>query len=330
MSMDLKHKRIVVTGGSGFLGTAVVRRLHAEGCSETLVPRSSQYDLRKPGDARRMLDELSPHIVIHAAGVVGGIAANASQPARFLHDNLLLGLNLLEAAQGRHIEKFVSISSVCAYPKNAPIPLREQDLWDGYPESTNAGYGLAKRVMIPAVQAYRDQYGIAAISLLPTNLYGPGCDFDPAHCHAMAAIIRKCVEAKEAGEPTITLWGDGTPTREFLFVDDAAEGIVLATRHYDDGEPVNLGCTQEISIAQLAAEIQQLTGYNGRIEWDASRPNGQPRRRVDATRAADRFGFRASTRWQVGLRATLDWYLEHRERLLAAEQEGLKWPAGKH
>jgi GDP-L-fucose synthase len=283
--MDLARKRIMVTGGAGFLGQYVVSELRARGCSDIFVPRSVEYDLRTPDGVRRAFDDSSAEVVFHLAAVVGGIGANRARPGTFFYDNLIMGILLMEEARQREIEKFITVGTVCSYPKFTPVPFREEDLWNGYPEETNAPYGLAKKMLLVQGQAYRAQYGFNAIFLIPTNLYGPGDKFDLETSHVIPALIRKCVDAKEAGEDEIVVWGDGSPTREFLYVADAAEGIVLAAERYDGADPINLGSGFEISIRELVEIIKELTGFNGRVIWDTSKPNGQPRRRVDTSKA---------------------------------------------
>ena len=312
--MELANKRIVVTGGAGFLGTHVVEQLRRRGCQRIFVPRSKQYDLTKEADIVRMLDDFRPEIVIHLAAVVGGIGANLKNPGKFFYDNLMMGTQLIEQSRLRGVEKFVAIGTICSYPKFAPVPFRESDLWNGYPEETNAPYGLAKKMMLVQLEAYRRQYGFRSIYLLPVNLYGEGDNFDPETSHVIPAVIRKCLEAVEQGKKQIVLWGTGAATREFLYAADAAEGIVLATERYDEPEPVNLGSGQEISIRELAELIAKLCGFQGEIVWDASKPDGQPRRRLDTTRAAERFGFTAKTGLLEGLTRTIAWYRKQRDK----------------
>ncbi|MGQ9491464.1 MAG: GDP-L-fucose synthase family protein [Anaerolineae bacterium] len=306
--MEWANKRVMVTGGAGFLGSYVVDSLRARGCHEIFVPRSAKYDLCYLSDVRRAFDDSRPDIVIHLAAVVGGIGANQARPGEFFYDNLMMGLLVMEEARLRGVEKFITVGTVCAYPKFTPVPFREEDLWNGYPEETNAPYGLAKKMLLVQAQAYRAQYGFNAIYLLPTNLYGPGDKFAPAVSHVIPALIRKCVEAVAEGKDEIVVWGDGTPTREFLYVKDAAEGILLATERYNGSEPVNLGSGFEISIRDLVEMIARLTGFTGRVVWDVSKPNGQPRRRLDTSRAEREFGFRATTPFEEGLRQTIEWY----------------------
>jgi len=305
----LPDKRIVVTGGAGFLGRHLIARLRKMGCKDIFDPAHKDYDLTRLDAIERMLDEHRPEVLIHLAAAVGGIGANRANPGRFFYENAIMGIQLIEAAWRRGIEKTVVLGTICAYPKFTPVPFREDELWNGYPEETNAPYGLAKKMLLVQCQAYREQYGMNAIYLLPVNLYGPGDNFDLNSSHVIPALIRKCLEAVEAGREEIVLWGDGSPTREFLYVEDAAEGIVLATEQYDKSDPVNLGSGMEISIRDLATTIAEMTGFTGRIVWDTNQPNGQPRRRLDVSRAESEFGFRAATSFEVGLRKTIDWYI---------------------
>ncbi len=315
-------RRVIVTGGGGFLGQAVVRRLQAGGADSIFVPRSKDYDLRTKEGIDRALADGRPQMVIHLAAVVGGIGANRENPGRFFYENAIMGIQLMEQARLAGVEKFVTIGTVCAYPKFTPVPFREDDLWNGYPEETNAPYGLAKRMLLVQGQAYRQQYGFNAIYLLPVNLYGPGDNFDPRSSHVIPALIKKCVDARESGAPSIEVWGTGAASREFLYVDDAAEGIVLAAERYDGPEPVNLGVGREITIRDLVALIVRLTGYRGELRWDTTKPDGQPRRALDTSRARERFGFVARMPWENGLRATIDWYERRAEAARAtAESE---------
>ena len=305
-------KRVCVTGGAGFLGSYVVDQLGRRGCASIVVPRRTDYDLVNGDAVRRLYADAKPHIVIHLAAVVGGIGANRAHPGRFFYDNLMMSVQLLHEGHRTGIEKFVGIGTVCAYPKHTPVPFRESDLWNGYPEETNAPYGLAKKMLLVQGQAYRQEYGTNAIFLLPVNLYGPRDSFDPESSHVIPALIKKCVDARMAGAPAIEVWGDGSATREFLHAADAAEGILLAAERYDGDEPVNLGSAFEISIRELVDLIARLSGFDGRIEWDASKPNGQPRRKLDTSRAKALFGFESRTTFETGLRETIDWYLASR------------------
>lgn len=300
-----KDKSVVVTGGAGFLGSFVVTKLRERGATSIFIPNSRAYDLRDLGAIRRMLEAARPDLVIHLAARVGGIGANRANPATFFYDNLMMGTQLLHESYRHGVKKFVAIGTVCAYPKFTPVPFKEEDLWNGYPEETNAPYGLAKKMLLVQSQAYRQQYGFNSIFLLPVNLYGPGDNFDPTSSHVIPALIRKCVEAKERGDEYIEVWGTGSATREFLYVEDAAEGIVLAAERYDGPEPVNLGSGMEISIRDLVHLIARLTGFEGEIRWDSSKPDGQPRRCLDTSRAELAFGFRARTCFEEGLRRTL-------------------------
>jgi GDP-L-fucose synthase len=302
----------MVTGGGGFLGQAVVRRLKAGGAEQVMVVRSADYDLRTLDGVRRALADGRPDLVIHLAAVVGGIGANRENPGRFFYENAIMGIQLMEEARLRGISKFVTVGTVCAYPKFTPVPFREEDLWAGYPEETNAPYGLAKKMLLVQGEAYREQYGFNAIHLIPVNLYGPGDNFDPASSHVIPALIKKCIDARNAGSQAIEAWGTGAASREFLYVDDAAEGIVLAAERYDNGEPVNLGVGREITIRALTELIVRLTGFSGEVRWDPSKPDGQPRRALDTSRAWQRFGFRAATSLEDGLRRTIAWYEEAR------------------
>jgi GDP-L-fucose synthase len=301
-------QRVLVTGGAGFLGRHVVDRLRTQGCPTIVAPRRSEYDLRDLRAVVRLYDDARPSLVVHLAAAVGGIGANRERPAEFFFDNLIMGTQLLDQAWRHGVPKFVAIGTVCAYPSAAPIPFREEDLWNGYPEETNAPYGLAKKMLLVQSQAYRQQYDYNSIFLLPVNLYGPGDNFDPRTSHVIPALVRSCVEAVERGDEEIVLWGDGTPTREFLYVDDAAEGIVLAAERYNSSDPVNLGSGEEVSIADLADRIARAVGFRGHIAWDATKPNGQLRRRLDTTKAEARFGFRAQTSFDEGLKRTIEWY----------------------
>ncbi len=315
MSNFWEGKRVTVTGGAGFLGSFVVAELQKRGATDIFVPRSKDYDLVKYDDVVRMLENARPDIVIHLAAHVGGIGANRLHPAEFFYDNLMMGVQLMHESWKRGVEKFVAIGTVCAYPKYTPVPFKEDDLWNGYPEETNAPYGLAKKMLLVQAQAYRQQYGFNAIYLLPVNLYGPRDNFDLESSHVIPALIRKMVEAKERGDKHVVLWGDGSPTREFLYVEDAAEGIVQATELYNGPEPVNLGSGQEISIKDLAEIIAEQTGFQGELIWDTTKPNGQPRRALDVSRAKRYFGWEAKTPFEDGLRRTVDWFLAHRHEI---------------
>jgi len=309
-----QKNRVVVTGGAGFLGSAVVQKLREHEFKDIVVPRSKEYDLREQRAIVRLYEETQPQIVIHLAAVVGGIGANQANPGSFFYDNAIMGIQMMEYARRFAVEKFVAIGTVCAYPKFATVPFREDDLWNGYPEETNAPYGLAKKMMLVQAQAYRAQYDFNVIYLLPVNLYGPGDNFDLNTSHVIPALVRKCIDARENNEREITLWGDGSPTREFLYVDDAANAIVLATERYNGGEPVNLGTGKEISIRELAQMIAEEVGFSGDIIWDKNKPNGQPRRCLDTTRAKQLFGFEAQHRLRDGIAQTVRSYLHDRMR----------------
>jgi GDP-L-fucose synthase len=303
-----EKETVVVTGGAGFLGSHVVETLQKKGCRSVIIPRVEDYDLRFEGNIRRLYESARPTMVIHLAAVVGGIGANMENPGKYFYDNAIMGIQLIELARQYNIAKFVAIGTICAYPKFCPVPFREDELWNGYPEETNAPYGLAKKMMLVQAQAYRQQYGYDAIFLLPVNLYGPGDNFNPRSSHVIPALIKKCVEAQTQGAQEVVVWGDGSATREFLYVEDAAEGIVLAAEKYDESEPVNLGAGFEISIKDLVHLIARLTGFQGRIVWDTTKPNGQPRRMLDTARAREKFGFVAKTGFEEGLAKTIDWY----------------------
>jgi GDP-L-fucose synthase len=305
-------RKVVVTGGAGFLGRHVVARLQGKGCTAIVVPRSRECDLRDRDAIARLLDESQADIIVHLAANVGGIGANQQHPGRLFYDNLVMGVELMEQARQRGVEKFVAIGTVCAYPKFTPVPFKEDNLWDGYPEETNAPYGLAKKMLLVQAQAYRQEYGFNAIYLIPVNLYGPWDSFNPISSHVIPALILKCQQALDSGADFIEVWGTGRASREFLYVDDAAEGIVLAAEHYRGPEPVNLGTGQEITIADLAAAIARRMGFEGQIRWDTSKPDGQPRRRLDISRAKEMLGFTAATDLEDGLRAAIAWFREHR------------------
>ena len=311
------NERVMVTGGGGFLGAHLVNKLRDRGCAAVFVPRRREYDLRHLGGIQRALQAAAPSLVIHLAARVGGIGANRDHPAEFFYDNLMMSAQMLHESWRAGVPKFVALGTICAYPKLTPVPFREADLWNGYPEETNAPYGLAKKMMLVQSECYRQQYGYNSIFLLPVNLYGPGDNFDLDSSHVIPALIRKCVEAAESGANQIEVWGDGSPTREFLYVEDAAEGILLAAEHYSSSDPVNLGSGREISIRDLVATVARLTEFTGTIQWDPSKPNGQPRRCVDTSRAEERFGFRASVSFEDGLRRTVEWYLERRTHAAA-------------
>jgi GDP-L-fucose synthase len=305
-------KRVLVTGGSGFLGTCLVEKLRAKSPQDIFVPRRKDYDLVEWDNVVRVYKDARPDIVLHLAGNVGGIGANRANPGRFFYDNLMMGVQLMEYGRRQGLSKFVALGTICSYPKHTPVPFREDELWNGYPEETNAPYGLAKKMLLVQSQAYREQYGFNAIFLLPVNLYGPNDNFNPETSHAIPAIIRKCVDAVNSGAKEVVLWGTGKATREFLHVDDAAEGILLASERYNSSEPVNIGAGMEISIADLATLIGRLSGFQGRIVWDSTKPDGQPRRSLDTKRAAEHFGFLARVPFEEGLRETIEWYRAHR------------------
>lgn len=307
-----KNKRICVTGGAGFLGSHLIENLRKRGADNIFIPKIEDYDLVQQKDILRMLDDSNPDVILHLAAHVGGIGANREHPAEFFYDNLMMGVQLMHEAWKRGVDKFVAIGTVCAYPKFTPVPFREDDLWNGYPEETNAPYGLAKKMLLVQAQSYRQQYGYNALFLIPVNLYGPRDNFRPESSHVIPALIKKCIEAKENGDKEVVIWGDGSPTREFIYVEDAAEGIASATEKYDGSEPVNIGSGNEISIKDLARLIARLTGFVGMMVFDTSKPNGQPRRGLDVSRAENLFEFRAKTNFEDGLRATIEWYLKNR------------------
>ena len=317
-------KKVIVTGGAGFLGKYVVDKLRTRGAENIIIPHIEQYDLTKIEAINRLFDDHGIHpgensnhedkvVIIHLAALVGGIEANRRRPADYFYANLMMGTQLMHEAWRRAVDKFVAIGTICAYPKFTSLPFKEENLWDGYPEETNAPYGLAKKMLLVQAQAYRQQYGFNAIFLLPVNLYGPGDNFDLQTSHVIPALIRKCVEAQDRGDEQIIVWGDGSPTREFLYVEDAAEGILLASENYNKSDPVNLGSGHEISIRELVTTITRLTGFEGELIWDTSKPNGQPRRVLDTSKAEEYFGFRAKTDFETGLRETIEWYRENRE-----------------
>ena len=306
-----ENKRVVVTGGAGFLGFYVVEKLREQGCRHIFIPRSRDYDLREKEAIVRLYEDSKPDIVIHLAAVVGGIGANRKHPGKFFYDNAIMGIQLIEQARQRGMEKFVCVGTICAYPKFTPVPFKEEDLWNGYPEETNAPYGLAKKMLLVQLQAYRQQYGFNGIYLLPVNLYGPHDNFDPEYSHVIPALIKKFVDAKRRGDEKIVAWGTGEATREFLYVEDAAEGIVLAAERYNKPNPVNLGAGEEIKVADLACLIKDLSGFEGEVEWDTSKPDGQPRRRLDTSRARREFGFEAEVKLGEGLEKTIRWYMKN-------------------
>jgi len=310
MSGWWKGRRIVVTGGAGFLGSRIVEKMRSQG-AEVSVPRSRDYNLVDGAAVQRMFQDMRPEVVVHGAAVVGGIGANRANPGRFFYENLMMGAQCLEQARLHGVKKFVAIGTICAYPKMTPVPFHETELWSGYPEETNAPYGLAKKMLLVQSQAYRQQYGFNSVFLLPVNLYGPNDNFNPSSSHVIPALIRKCCEATAEGRDEIEVWGTGRATREFLYVDDCAEAIVLATERYDGPEPVNIGAGFEISIKDLAEMIARLSGFKGKLRWDATKPDGQPRRCLDVSRATQLFGFKAATRFEQGLAATIEWYRNH-------------------
>lgn len=308
MSDTFPHRKVTVTGGAGFLGRFVIEKLQAFEGVEVFVPRSHDYDLTEKDSIVRMLNDSKPDLVIHLAAVVGGIGHNQKNPGKFFYDNLMMGAQLIEQSRLAGVKKFLATGTVCAYPKFTPVPFKEDDLWNGYPEETNAPYGLAKKMMLVQSQAYRDQYGFNSIFILPANLYGPGDNFDLETSHVIPALIRKCVEARHTGADYIEVWGSGSASRDFLYVEDCAEGIVKAAAHYDEGDPVNLGNGREITIKELVEIIARLASFEGEIHWQSEKPDGQPRRQLDTTRAFERFGFQAQTSLEEGLRQTIDWY----------------------
>jgi GDP-L-fucose synthase len=309
---DLSKKRMLVTGGSGFVGRHVLAALRARGCDHIAAPRRSEFDLTRERDVATLFADVRPEVVIHLAAVVGGIGANRTHPGRFFYENALMGLNLIEQARKSGVEKFVGVGTICSYPKFAPVPFKEDDLWNGYPEETNAPYGIAKKLLLVQGQAYRQEYGLNAIHLLPVNLYGPHDNFDPVSSHVIPALVRKCLEARDGGQPVVQCWGSGLATREFLYVGDVAEAFVLATECYNSPEPVNIGAGFEISIRDLTTLIGEVTGFTGRFVFDPTQPDGQPRRMLDTTRARDAFGFTAKTPFREGLARTVAWYEQAR------------------
>ena len=312
--LNLSSKAILVTGGGGFLGSHIVEKLRNQGCS-VAAPRKAEYDLSDPNQIKRLFEEVKPQVVIHGAAVVGGIGANRDNPGSFFYQNAIMGIQLIEACRIFSVEKSVILGTICAYPKFTPVPFREVNLWDGYPEGTNAPYGIAKKMLLVQCQAYRQQYGTNSVYLLPVNLYGPRDNYDPGTSHVIPALITKCVEAVQQNRSEIVLWGDGSATREFLYVEDAAAAVIAAAESYNGAEPVNIGSGSEISIRDLAGKIAEMTGFRGRIVWDTSKPNGQPRRCLDVSRARELFDFSASISLEDGLRTTIDWYLTHNHHL---------------
>ncbi len=318
--MKVADKRVLVTGGSGFLGRHVLDALRRHGCRDAIVVRKAEHDLTHEPDVKRLFEQVRPHVVIHLAAVVGGIGANRDNPGTFFYQNVMMGALTMEQARRSGVEKFVGVGTICEYPKLAPVPFLERDLWNGYPEETNAPYGMAKKMLLVQGQAYRQQYGFDAIHVLPVNLYGPHDNFDPSSSHVIPALIRKCLEAVETGAPEVVCWGTGNATREFLYVEDCADAIVLATEEYDRAEPVNLGAGFEISIRDLAEIIASLTGFTGRLAFDRTKPDGQPRRSLDVTRAKHAFGFGATTDFRTGLKRTIEWYKAERLKPVAASR----------
>jgi GDP-L-fucose synthase len=312
MSGFFEDRRIVVTGGAGFLGSYVIEGLQRRGCKNIVVPKIEDYDLVQMDNVVRMYSDMKPDIAIHLAAVVGGIGANREHPGEFFYKNLMMGVQLIEQGRLHNIEKFVAIGTICAYPKFTPVPFMEEDLWEGYPEETNAPYGLAKKMLLVQSQSYRAEYGFNSIFLLPVNLYGPGDNFDPASSHVIPALIKKCIDAIEVGADHIDCWGTGNVSREFIYASDATEGILLATEHYNGSEPVNIGAGFEITIKELAEKIVRLTGFGGELRWDPSKPDGQPRRCLDTSRAKKLFGFEAKIKFEEGLKATIEWYKQNR------------------
>lgn len=329
MTSYWKDRTVLITGGGGFLGSRIVNRLANAGCPEVIVPRSRKYNLVEGASVRKLFRDVRPDVVIHAAAVVGGIGANQAHPGQFFYQNLMMGVQVMEEARRSGVGKFVAIGTICCYPKYCPVPFREKDLWNGYPEETNAPYGLAKKMLLVQSQAYRKEYGFNSIFLLPVNLYGPGDNFDPASSHVIPALVRKCLEAVRRNEDVIEVWGSGRATREFLYVDDCADAVVRAAEFYDGAEPVNIGVGEEISIRALAQLIARLVGFGGRLVWNRSRPDGQPRRCVDTSRARSAFGFIASTSLEEGLRKTIAWYRKHGGLSCETSHELLKAHRGK-
>ncbi len=313
--MFWKNKKVIVTGGAGFLGSYVVEELQKKGCNQIFIPRSSEYDLTKKEDIIKMLRYFKPDIIIHLAAVVGGIGANMKRPAEFFYKNLIMGVELIEQARLNNVKKFVAIGTVCSYPKFTPVPFKEEDIWNGYPEETNAPYGLAKKMLLVQSQAYRKQYGFNSIFLIPVNLYGPRDNFDPESSHVIPALIKKMADAKLEGKSNIVVWGSGKASREFIYAKDAAKGIVLGAEKYNKAEPVNIGSGMEITIKGLVEKLKAITGFKGEIIWDKTKPDGQPRRCLDVSRAKKEFGFYAETSFDEGLRKTVEWYVENKGKL---------------
>ena len=309
-----KERKVCVTGGDGFLGSYVLEKLAERGATQVFVPKIEEYNIVDPEAVKRLLADANPDLILHLAANVGGIGANQARPAEFFYDNLMMGVQLMHEAWKAGVSKFVAIGTVCAYPKFTPVPFREETLWDGYPEETNAPYGLAKKMLLVQSQSYRQQYNFNSIFLIPVNLFGPGDNFNLETSHVIPALIRKCFEAQERGDDEIVVWGDGSPTREFLYAADAAEGILLAAERYESSDPVNLGSGEEISIKDLVTKIVEFTGFEGRLVWDTSRPNGQPRRGLDTSRAKERFGFQAQVKLEEGLKRTVEWYRKARKQ----------------
>jgi len=310
-----QNKKVIVTGGSGFLGSFVVEKLKQRNAADVFVPRSSQYDLRQTDEITRMLQDFKADMIIHLAALAGGIGANSARPAEFFYNNLMMGVPLLHQAWQQNVEKFVAVGSICSYPKFTPLPFKEENLWDGYPEETNAPYGLAKKMLLVQAQAYRQQYGYNTIYLMPVNLYGPRDNFNLETSHVIPALIRKAIEAGERGDKELPVWGDGSPTREFLYVEDAADGIIAAAENYNGSEPVNIGSGQEISIKDLVEMVVRLTDFNGQLVWQTDKPNGQPRRGLDVSRAKEYFGWSAQVSFEEGMRRTIEWFKENRDKI---------------
>lgn len=318
-------KKVLVTGGAGFLGSFVVERLTDRNCKNIFIPRSQDYNLVDMEDVKRVYKDADPDIVIHLAASVGGIGVNMENPGKFFYDNLMMGAQMMEQGRLSGIEKFVALATICSYPKFTPVPFKEEELWNGYPEETNAPYGLAKKMLLVQSQAYRQQYGFNSCCLFPVNLYGPGDNFDPESSHVIPALIKKCIDAITNNESGITVWGTGKPSREFLYVEDAAEAIILATERYNKSDPINIGAGFEITIKDLIELIVKLTGFKGEIAWDTSKPDGQPRRMLDISKAEKEFGFRAQTSFKDGLKETIEWYEERKEKLKELSASNINW-----